>query len=819
MHLSAVSRRRPVPPFANHTPRAFEFQKVGKLHQSSAMFGPTGMAVPVMLPASSVKSANLDESVSGGSSTGNGVRSASSRADVKSQDEASPSSSEIDPVEGSRNPFVDRMMTQTNLLVLPPSNPSYQMAYFLKTTGPATDPPPKEVKSKRVSSAMRIFKNSSKRPSDSTSAAHMRLNQIISEEQESLELESQPVDTASQTSKKSLLPSVKRLPDVVVPKLSKTGKKYLEIEPASQKVKAENPLTGPAIAESRVSVLITDQLSTDSLQDWVMGFEAAAPDTTSQLYEGPEALRGWPIKRISQTLPHKETVRILDHKAAPVRPLFLGTKARTMTSGGDRHVRVMRGKTAPLRSHPVTSGPVPSIPPPALLEEEVISPVADSVKSAAHAQPDPRRLSANMSVLQRASSDVTGNCLLHSSRQGVRSVSNSPGPPPPRSPLRLSIPSESLGEVLGKSTAESSPDTYLQDKKPVNEEQVIRVTKEAAVIYAAREQRDDDLPSFLRPGSSGTSSDVFCTNTNQSKTSSSKPLDLIDAMVKASQQNTSRRRLRRARPEGPRPLDSSSSHSQHSLESDQKPDAYCTSPLSIKRTTSIGDVSENYRIIATTASPSPRISHVRVVPNARGKDSPVPRGKTSKRSQGSKSMASTPSQTGSASKKSRRPTTPELPSPPPKKELPPTPHAKSSGTWRSEDTTDTGLARTSSTKDLPAPSADESVRSMMFPSPPSSAKTARFKMQPGESSPVTIEARMEALERRNKLLEAALSAVLKTGGMLNGCPCQASHAPGLGCHEAATNETLAARGSVRSRASSGSNMSSALDVYLSTRGK
>lgn len=750
---------------------------------------------------------------------GDGVSYASSRADVKSQAETRPSSSEIGPGEESRNPFVDEMMTQTNLLVLPPSNPSYQMAYFLKTTGPVKDPPPKQTKPKRISSAMRIFKNSSRRPSNSTTAAHMRLNQAISEEKEVPEFQTQPTDDASQTSKKSLLPAAQRLPDVVVPKISKTGKKYYEIEPANQKTKVDTLAKSPAIAESRVSVLVTDQLSTDSLQDWVLGFEASASETTSQVHEGPEALRGWPIKRISQTLPHEETVHVLDRKAVPVRPLFLGTKTRTMASGGDRHVRVIRGKTAPLRSHPVTPGPVPSIPPPTLPEDEVSPPIVDPVKSATHVQPNPKRSSGNVSVLQRTSSDVTGHCLPQPSRPGVRSVSSSPGPPPPRSPLRLSIPSESLCEVLGRSTAESSPDTYLKDKKPVNEEQAIRVTKEAAVIYATREQRDNDLPSFLRPGSSGTSSDVFCTNTNQSKASSSKPLELIDAMVKASQQNTSRRRLRRARPEGPRPLDCSSSHSQHSLERDQKPDGYCTSPLSTKRSASIGDFSENYRIIATTASPSPRISNVRMAPSARGRNSPVPRCKTSKRSRGPKSVAPTPSRAGSTSKKSQQPTTPELPSPPPKKELPPTPRAKSSSILQSEDAIDAGLARTSSTKDLPAPPLDDSGHSMVFPSPPSSAKTARFRLQPGESSPVTVEARMEALERRNKLLEAALSAVLKTGGMLNGCPCQASHAPGVGCQEAATSERLVARGSVRSRVSSGSNMSSALDVYLNTRGK
>ncbi|KAI4718528.1 hypothetical protein E4T48_05210 [Aureobasidium sp. EXF-10727] len=819
MHLSAISRRRPVPPFANHTPRAFEFQKVGSLHQSSAMFGPTGMAVPVMLPASSAKPAIPDVPASERSSTGDSLSHVSSRTDVKSQRETRPTFSEVGPGEDSRDPFVDKMMTQTNLLVLPPSNPSYQMAYFLKTTGPAQDPPAKEARSKRISSAMRIFKPSGRRPSDSAMAAHMKLNEAISEGKEVPESETQPADDASQTSKKLLLPSGQRLPDVVVPKISKTGKKYFEIETANKKEKSDTRSKSPAIAESRVSVLVTDQPSTDGLQDWVLGFEGPTPDNTSQLHEGPEVLRGWPIKRISQTLPHEETIRVLNRKTIPVRPLFLGTKARTVASGADRHVRVIRGRTAPLRSHPVTPGPVPSILPPALPENKVSSPMADPVKPMALAQPNPRRLNGNLPVLQRTSSDVTGLRSSHPSQDGVGSISNSPGPPPPRSPLRLSIPSESLGEMLGKSTAASSPDTYLKDKKPVNEKQAIRVTKEAAVEYAAREQRDDDLPSFLRPGSSGTSSDVFCTNTNQPKASSSKPLELIDAMVKASQQNTSRRRLRRARPEGPRPLDFGTLHSQHSLERDPRPDGYCTSPLSIKRTTSMGDVSENYRIIATTASPSPRISHARTAPSTRGRNSPVPRIKTGKRGRGPKTVAPTPSRAGSPSKKSRESTTPDLPSPPPKKGLPPTPHAKTDGVSRPDDRTDAGLVRSSSTKDLAAPPLDTNGHSMVFPSPPSSAKTARFKLQPGEGSPVTIEARMDALERRNKLLEAALSAVLKTGGMLNGCPCQASHAPGHGCQEAATNEASVAAESVQSRGSSASNGSSALDIYLNTRGK
>jgi hypothetical protein len=183
MHRSAAApRRRPVAPFTNHTPRAHEFQKTGSPRQCPAMFGPTGMVVPMMLPpaTSSSNSAPPKVPASEKSSTGGSAASyASSQAEVKSQeDDSRQTSSELTVSEGDgKSPFVDKMMTQTNLLVLPPSNPSYQMAYFLKTTGPVKEPTVKSARSKRISSAMRMFKNSSssRYPTKSLASAHMRL--------------------------------------------------------------------------------------------------------------------------------------------------------------------------------------------------------------------------------------------------------------------------------------------------------------------------------------------------------------------------------------------------------------------------------------------------------------------------------------------------------------------------------------------------------------------------------------------------------------------------------------------------------------------
>jgi len=69
-----------------------------------------------------------------------------------------------------------------------------------------------------------------------------------------------------------------------------------------------------------------------------------------------------------------------------------------------------------------------------------------------------------------------------------------------------------------------------------------------------------------------------------------------------------------------------------------------------------------------------------------------------------------------------------------------------------------------------------------------------------------LEGRIEALERENRMLEAALMAVLRTGGALNGCPCSVLR----GGEE-----------SVRSNNGCGSerrgNGVSVLEVYLGTR--
>lgn len=93
------------------------------------------------------------------------------------------------------------------------------------------------------------------------------------------------------------------------------------------------------------------------------------------------------------------------------------------------------------------------------------------------------------------------------------------------------------------------------------------------------------------------------------------------------------------------------------------------------------------------------------------------------------------------------------------------------------------------------------------------------------SKETRLEARIELLERENKLLEAALMAVLKTGGKLNGCPCGIGEGEKekIGIHNGDLPSTdgaklmTASRPIERSVQASGNAKRSPLSVYLETR--
>jgi hypothetical protein len=128
-----------------------------------------------------------------------------------------------------------------------------------------------------------------------------------------------------------------------------------------------------------------------------------------------------------------------------------------------------------------------------------------------------------------------------------------------------------------------------------------------------------------------------------------------------------------------------------------------------------------------------------------------------------------------------------------------------------------------------------------FPSPPHDAQPSKesFCVHRGRNchNPSCkkerhrLQSRVQMLERQNKLLEAALNAVLYTAGFLNGCPCSKQngrdrdgiHVPGIVGSQEDSNGMASLTGFVDSRRPSSTSVgsarsnSSALDLYKETR--
>ena len=84
----------------------------------------------------------------------------------------------------------------------------------------------------------------------------------------------------------------------------------------------------------------------------------------------------------------------------------------------------------------------------------------------------------------------------------------------------------------------------------------------------------------------------------------------------------------------------------------------------------------------------------------------------------------------------------------------------------------------------------------------SQKSTARSSARQSEYDPqARLQARVDHLERENKLLEAALMAVLRTSGRLNGCPCGGTLRPPNDIHAAHNNAMAGSSGSKRTTGS------------------
>lgn len=591
-------------------------------------------------------------------------------------------------------------------------------------------------------------------------------------------------------------------------------------------------------------MFLADQASAENLGNWILNFE-------SNTHEAEVPVKGaW----ISTTkIADDSTVRILD--GTPAWTMAPASPSLASESGIDiaaMDLEDFHDKIAPLRSHPiltdVTDMPLP------LYTKEARSSQRSPLMNPHLAHPSPLRVGGRSGLLQRASSDITGLRWPRSSQvPGERSVSDSPGLSLPRSPSRTNSLSQPLGNIL------SRPRPRVQHA-PSPEERRPRIAQ-TDVLHAAQSQEEATLtalPQLIKDGVHNTDDnvrlasratevardDVFSTVNIQSKYS--KPT-FIDTMIKPSHSNPPRRRLKRARPEGPRQPDSSKVQTQTSAT--HITEAPCA--RSIRRTLPLHNVSENARTVPTDHGSSPRLGYARRPTNAflRDKKSPAPRPRSAKMVRShAKSPRTTHTRAMSPVKSIRSAGTPQhtlprtdsvLPSPPPRKELPPTPTKKDhqTPTWstHSATTIDAALARACSTKVLPSPPREEHGRSLDLSPPPSHQSSTRkshlgtLSMDQGEKAAMSplastkderldassLEARLDTIERRNRLLEAALMAVLKTSGTLNGCPCSldsgaaSEHTAGQ-CHDVHH----------RSQCSVGSSTGrDVLDLFKETKGR
>ena len=565
-----------------------------------------------------------------------------------------------------------------------------------------------------------------------------------------------------------------------------------------------SPLPRPDILESRVSVFLDEQDSGENLSDWILSLGGHV--------QGYEVPAGEKITSDQMTTADC-SVRILNMQdSTPIRPPASAPATPAPDSGidvgSDDHNEDSEDKVAPLRSHPIMAD-ISSRNLPLIAIKSAPTSQYAALKMPQLAHPSPRRVGSHSLLLQRTTSDVTG--LRYSQSPAVevgRSVSDnqSPGPPPPRSPLRASVYSQQIDDVLikpqghqARPTVKAQPDRHLQEWQKATE-----TSKDAAITALPQfERHGAPSPDFGKPALTrrnvSASVDVFAASNFRSRDSKhAKSTNVADVTLRSSQPDMLRRRLRRSRPDGPRSQEVAKARPQTS--SAHLSETACAGPLPINCTPPMIELSENIRAVPASQTSSPKVGYVRRPTNAflRGRKSPAPRPRSGKVARSQARSTHSGSRPSSPARSIERQMTPPLPSPPPKKELPPRPVVSTQRKTqhnRGETSIDATLTRACSTKALPSPPVYEQGRSLEFLSPPSSIKNAATKRAvPIESDEVSstssrsvaykypagpmdqelssrLEERLAAIERRNRLLEAALMAVLKTSGTLNGCPC------------------------------------------------
>lgn len=583
-------------------------------------------------------------------------------------------------------------------------------------------------------------------------------------------------------------------------------------------------------------MVFADQASAENLTNWMNAFENSNQQNNVRSCDNGECQAPTRGRVFSNKLSADSTVRILDASDyAPIRP----PASDPATPAPDSGIGIMtddpydlKASIEPLRSHPVLVDASSLPTPPHKGKQEILnhpstlkSPISSdpippesptleppkSSKAPQLAHPIPRRIGSQSLLLKRNTSDTTG--LRWSKNAHVelgRSVSDSPGPPPPRSPLRTNVqprhqPLEHVIASARQRLDAPSPEDIRLRRTENSQPHTNLVRTPSVADLTALPQFDKQVPTASlnihnhssSRDTSVESRDLFHASKIRSRYSkhNSKPLHIIDSIVKPSQSNSPRRRLRRARPDGPRPLDLARVRSQKSLI--RLSGTTCGGPPSkqmdmneTSQAAGLASFPENARTRPATDA-SLKIGYPRRPQNAflRGRKCPALESRSSTRANQPRAFPS--DQQHEQVEKEVCIRTPEktavvLPSPPPSKELPPTPTKRVHRAQPSQFSIDAALARAYSTREkaLPSPPSarlqvprrtattiEPNIRERVARSSQDTVFSSSSTSSPVKSDHAGLEARLAAIERRSRLLEAALMAVLKTSGTLNGCPC------------------------------------------------
>ncbi|EMC94825.1 hypothetical protein BAUCODRAFT_149913 [Baudoinia panamericana UAMH 10762] len=578
------------------------------------------------------------------------------------------------------------------------------------------------------------------------------------------------------------------------------------------------------------------------------------------------------------------TVRCVDHSLSPVRPAASSPptpQPDSATSMAESYqcdltehpARRSFDACRALTSHPVRPEPsITALPKIALPKEELPVRHASAEKEVEIKHPSPRRFASHPVLMQRAPSMASSFY--------PQSMSDSPGPPPPRSPLRLRRDQRTIENIIAThNSVHARKATPRHGRSPMltpTSERIMEYNERLAAMKPT--VITECTGPIKRPNSRGKSSIPhpayqLSRKEREERIKARRLLrdqhkyPIIEPTVSVPQTSTLPRRLRKARPRiqiphsdlRPAPLvlraPSSSASSDagwmktnaqmsprvspvSSQETGQASNGEKTgytpvSPLSTGSATveacmalsPVMLVAEEIPVFMTKSLPRPPKLIVKEGKSyaPRPRSASIPRNAFNRRSR--QGQTSPPvnhlSRPGSPAAERPEDETPPLPSPPPNRALPPTPPA--SGSEKPVK-----FRAVESKKELPIPPPFEILPLPQEPLPIRRELrhvVTQNQRKSGVSSTTSksasrIDARLEALEKRNALLSAALMAVLGTNGSLN-APLSAALTAEPESPKAMVWESRVARRSeagnqAASHAASSSN-GSALEMYMSTR--